>query len=126
MTLDADDIEAVAQRVAELLGQERPASALAGPRLVDAATLARLLGISRAMVYAKADELGAIRVGSGKRARLRFDPASVITRPKAGSPRRKNLAPHNRRRSRRPSQRSSADLLPIRGSQTRSSGPLRS
>lgn len=45
-----------------------------GDRLVSAAALARELGVSRAFVYAHAAELGAIRLGEGPRAHLRFDP----------------------------------------------------
>lgn len=41
--------------------------------LVDAAALARVLDVSRGYVYAHADELGAVRLGSGPRPRLRFD-----------------------------------------------------
>ena len=68
MRLDADDVEAIAVRVAELLG-----TAPAGtPRYVDAADLARALGVDRDWVYAHAAELGAIRLG-GPRGRLRFD-----------------------------------------------------
>jgi len=44
------------------------------PPLVDAATLAGLLGVSRAYVYEHATDLGALRLGDGPRARLRFDP----------------------------------------------------
>jgi hypothetical protein len=42
-------------------------------RLVDAATLARELDVSRAWVYNHADELGAIPLGAGERPRLLFD-----------------------------------------------------
>lgn len=71
MTLDAQDIEAIAQRVAELLaGHGAPA------RLVDAAHVARLLGVERDWVYAHADQLGAIRLG-GPKGRLRFDLTTV-------------------------------------------------
>ena len=69
MNLDPDDIEAVAARVAELLRDEPPAT----ERLVDAATLARALGVERGWVYARARQLGAVRLGPGPRARLRFD-----------------------------------------------------
>lgn len=69
MSLDADDIEAVAARVVELLLQE---SAAPG-RYVDAATLASTLGVERDWVYARAARLGAVRLGDGPRARLRFD-----------------------------------------------------
>ena len=43
--------------------------------LVDASTLAIDLSVSRAFVYEHAQELGALRLGSGPKARLRFDPA---------------------------------------------------
>jgi hypothetical protein len=69
MTLDAEDIEAVARRVAELL---RATTNLTGP-LVDAAELARILGVERDWVYARAGRLGAVRLGDGPKARLRFD-----------------------------------------------------
>jgi hypothetical protein len=42
--------------------------------LVDAATLAAGWGVSRDWVYERADELGALRLGNGPKARLRFDP----------------------------------------------------
>jgi hypothetical protein len=45
-----------------------------GP-LVDAAALAAELGTSRDFIYEHAAELGALRLGRGPRARLRFDPA---------------------------------------------------
>jgi hypothetical protein len=66
--LDPDDVEAIARRVAELLGTP-PAEAL---RYVDAAGLARALGVDREWIYAHAAELGALRLG-GPRGRLRFD-----------------------------------------------------
>jgi hypothetical protein len=69
MNLDADDIEAVAARVVELLVERTDA----GGRYVDAATLARLLGVDRDWVYARAPQLGAVRLGDGPKARLRFD-----------------------------------------------------
>jgi len=67
--VDPTDIEAIAQRVAELIRAEPP---LVDQRYVDAATLARLLAIDRDWVYAHADELGAVRLG-GAHGRLRFD-----------------------------------------------------
>jgi hypothetical protein len=72
VTLDDDDIEAIAHRVAELLNQ-RPAAV----RLVDAATLAAVLGVERDWIYAHATQLGAIRLG-GPRGRLRFDPNHAL------------------------------------------------
>lgn len=69
MSLDPQDVEAVAQRVAQLL--DTPA-APAPVRLVDAAQLARALGVRRDWVYRHAEHLGAIRLG-GPAGRLRFD-----------------------------------------------------
>jgi hypothetical protein len=99
MTLDDDDIEQIARRVAQLIGT---AHAHPGPRYVDAGDLARMLGIERHWIYAHARELGAIRLG-GPRGRLRFDVgrvAEVIGRPdmasrpaRPGSPRRGSRAP---------------------------------
>jgi len=66
--LDAATIEAIAQRVTELLR-----SAPNGRTLVDAATVANALGVSRDCVYTYAAELGGERIGNGPRGRLRFD-----------------------------------------------------
>jgi hypothetical protein len=60
--------ERVVDRIAELCDERNT-----GPSLLDATQAARLLGVSRAMVYSRADELGAIRIGDGPRPRLRFD-----------------------------------------------------
>jgi hypothetical protein len=82
VTLDDDDIEAVAARVVEMLRREqRPRAA---PDLVDAATLARTLNVDRDWVYAHARELGAVRLGDGPKARLRFDPVRARATLAAG------------------------------------------
>ena len=84
MTLDDEDIEQIARRVAQLIDT---AHAHPGPRYVDAGDLARMLGIERHWVYAHARELGAIRLG-GPRGRLRFDVgrvAEALGRPDAAS-----------------------------------------
>jgi hypothetical protein len=106
--LDEASIEAVASRVAEMLRGED----IAG-EMTDAAGIARRFGVSRDWVYDHADELGAIRLGSGPRARLRLDPAKVeqcLSREKATTP--KGQA-RRRRRNAKPG----VDLLPIRGRQ---------
>lgn len=69
MELERADIEAIAERVVELL-ESRPLPVRS--RLLDAAELARLLAVERDWVYAHATELGAIRLG-GPQGRLRFD-----------------------------------------------------
>jgi hypothetical protein len=117
------EIEVLAQRLAELLENQAMESRQIG-QLVDAAAVARLLGVSRATVYAKADELGAIRIGSGKRARLRFDPVWIIGDHLAAS-RDRNATPR-RRPTRRRSKLPSSELLPIQGRRNRAGGRLRS
>ena len=71
MELGPKDIEAIARQVVSLLKAEGGFDA-GQPRYVDAATLARELGVERDWVYSHADELGALRLG-GPRGRLRFD-----------------------------------------------------
>ena len=60
-------------------------------RLIDAATLARELNVSRTWVYDHADELGAIPLGAGERPRLLFDleraRQTAQARPSGRSPR---------------------------------------
>ena len=60
--------------------------------LIDAAAVARSFGVSRDWVYAHTDELGAVRLGSGPKARLRFDPEEVkerLAQSKPGTARRR-------------------------------------
>jgi hypothetical protein len=71
MSLQPGEIEAIAQRVAELIA-DRLAPPAPRERLVDAAQLAELLGVERDWVYAHADQLGGVRLG-GPKGRLRFD-----------------------------------------------------
>jgi hypothetical protein len=68
--LDAETVEAIARRAVELL----EARGLRKRELVDAAELARRFGIERSWVYTHAIELGAVKLGSGPKPRLRFDP----------------------------------------------------
>ena len=60
----------MARKVVELL----EARGLQQRRLVDAAELVAMFGIERSWVYAHAIELGAVKLGDGKKPRLRFDP----------------------------------------------------
>lgn len=110
--LDDASIEAVALRVAELIRDEAVTGGSSG-ELVDAAEIARCFGVSRDWVYDHADELGAVRLGDGPKARLRFDPATVAER--LGTPDERSEV---RRAASRPRRRSTStvDLLPIRGS----------
>jgi hypothetical protein len=89
-------------------------------RLLTAAELAEFLTVDVAYVYEHADELGCIRLGSGPRARLRFDREEALRRLSACQAGRKSDEPKSasqaasRPRRRR---RSGSDvvLLPIRG-----------
>lgn len=74
LRLDPESIEALAQRLAELLSPQEPRSRA---QLITAEEVARWWGIGRRWVYDHADELGARRLGAGRRPRLRFDPDEV-------------------------------------------------
>ena len=111
--LDAETVEAIARRSVELLEQR----GLQRRELVDAAELARRFGIERSWVYGHAIQLGAVKLGSGAKPRLRFDPqiAAKVLR-KAGE---KSAADPPARSGKRagPPQRgqgSEVPLLPIR------------
>ena len=79
--LTPSEIDAIVGRVAELLQSRRTACpARPGPRLVTAAEVARWCGVERSWVYAHAEELGARRIGTGERPRLRFDRVEVSER----------------------------------------------
>jgi hypothetical protein len=94
LRLAPESIEALALRLAELLGPE-PAPRGGNRERISAAEVARLWGVARRWVYDHAEELGASRLGSGPRPRLRFDPDEVAAR--LGEPARP-LAPRGDRR----------------------------
>ena len=101
---------------ADSLMRARDADDLGAARLVDAQTLAGILGVTRSFVYEHADELGALRLGSGPKARLRFD----VERAIACLASRRSVAPEPARKTaprwRRPRRMgTSVELLPIRG-----------
>lgn len=101
MTLDDDDIAAIAASIVDLLARPEQPGRDTG-RLATASDVARALGVSRSWVYANKDRLGAIRLGSGPRARLRFDltkaQAAVDAEPQPIPP---QIAPPKSRRRRR-------------------------
>jgi hypothetical protein len=66
------DVEAIAEATAARLA-EIVSGAPGTFALVDARQLARDLDVSLDYVYAHASELGAMRLGSGPKARIRFD-----------------------------------------------------
>jgi hypothetical protein len=104
--LDQESVEAVARRVVELMD-----TPVTPGEMVDAAEIARRFGVSTDYVYNNADRLGAIRLGNGPKARLRFNSTVVAERLSAPTPSAPS-SPHPRRQPRR-----AADipLLPIRG-----------
>lgn len=89
LRLASESIEALATRLAELLVVAPPPerrSALPR-RLLTAAEVSEWWGVARRWVYNHADQLGARRLGSGRRPRLRFDPDEVAERLGAPAPR---------------------------------------
>lgn len=72
-------VEAVARRVVEMLREEGELS-VGGPRLMTVAQVRDEFGVSADWLYANAEALGAIRLGSGPRARLRFDRTTIAQR----------------------------------------------
>ena len=112
--LDSQATEAIARKVVELLEK----SGLQERELVDAAELARQFGIERSWVYSHAIELGAVKLGSGPKPRLRFDPhvAARVLR-KAGEQTTADPPARSGKRADRPSAGggSGVRLLPIRG-----------
>lgn len=121
MTLDPPTmdelVERVALRVVELL-DERPMTA---PRVVDPAGLAQILGVSRGTIYEHAKSLGAIRIGNGPKAAMRFDVEKAMTAWTArcaGSSSQEPATPATApRRAGRPRRTpgTGVELLPIRG-----------
>lgn len=120
MTDDVDlsprSIEALATRLAELLG-ERPGGA--GERdegeKITAAEVSRRWGVSRRWVYENARELGALHIGAGPRPRLRFDPAEVAGRLGAPAVARRPGRPDGQRSAGSAERRGSDSLSPPTG-----------
>jgi hypothetical protein len=89
--------------------------------LLDAAELGAVLNVTRGWVYEHKAELGVIRLGSGPRARLRFDVLEVRRRlslcAEGGESQGVDTRVPEPMRTRRPSRSTGAsvELLPIRG-----------
>ena len=106
-------VEQVANRVAALLQRQQHNQQQAQTReptgMLTVSELAQHLHLHRAWVYEHADELGAIRVGNGPKARIRFDlhtAKGALQRQQAGrgpapappkprTPRRPQPSPYN-------------------------------
>lgn len=114
----------LAGRVAERLAPLITPGALRQPEgLVDAHEIARRMGRSRWWVYEHAGELGAVRLGSGPRARLGFSPARAEAYLKAAADLRAPLPrPPRARTRRRRSARTSVELLPFSRDDERAAG----
>ena len=102
--INAAVIEAIAQRVTELISTELGLAS----RMLSPSEVAAQLGVSRTWVYEHADDLGVVRLGKGPRARLRFDPKRVT---RAVTP----SAAETGSRPQRTDRQRAADLLPIYG-----------
>lgn len=113
VALTADAVDAVARRVAELLHVAQPDSL--PDRLLTAAQVAEWWGVDRGWVYQHAQALGAQRLGTGTRPRLRFDPHQVARRLNRPEESRPPGTPGGKRRRSRVTARNPARLLEIRG-----------
>ncbi len=81
------------ERLGERLRDSGPGTGPSTPALIDPAEAARRLGRTRRWIYEHADELGAIRLGTGPRPRLMFDPEqfAAISGRNRSSPQRRRL-----------------------------------
>ncbi|MDW5597639.1 hypothetical protein VSS74_25030, partial [Conexibacter stalactiti] len=77
LAADGELAEAIARRVAELV------AARVAPRLLTVEQVAEMLQVRSEWVYEHADELGALRLGGGRRGRLRFDAEQMRERLRA-------------------------------------------
>ena len=122
--LHPDDVERIAQRVVELLnGPPAPVPS----RLLTAAEVAERYGVTRGWVYSNAEMLGAQRLGSGSKARMRFNALEVEQALASRTHSRRSQqpqgpmaagdVPRRRTRAHAASARSVPDvpLLPVRG-----------
>jgi hypothetical protein len=113
---DPGFVDAVARRVVELLREEGAVSR-EGPRLLTVAAVSQEFGVSTDWVYAHAGPLGAIRLGSGPRARLRFDRGTIADRiANVASHAARDRSSQRGKRRRGARERADGDLLPILGS----------
>lgn len=109
LRLNAETVETLADRVAELVvGHLRNDETT--EHMVSAAEIARRFGVSRDYVYDHAGELGAVRLGDGRRAPLRFDPKAVADR--MAEPLSPSLA-EERETERTPCRRKAVSRVPL-------------
>jgi hypothetical protein len=96
--------------VADILRSSRDQSETT---LITATEVAVRFGVSRTWVYDNAEALGVIRLGTGAKARLRFEPTQVVRFIESRSS--QGDAAEHRSPSRRTRWLDTADLIPIRG-----------
>jgi hypothetical protein len=113
MHLEPDDIEAIAERVVARLTRESGPRARIG--LVTAADVAELYGVSVSWVYANKGRLGAVLLGAGPKARLRFDLERVAQALGTRAPAPSERPRRRRRRSRKSGLPPGVELLQARG-----------
>src|SRR3954464_13049904 len=107
LRLDPDDVDAIAERVAELIG--RGALPIASERWLSTAEVAAAFGRSPEWVREHAAELGGRKIG-GPRAPWRFPASCVNPRPEPAAPPHVSAVRKPRQRTRR----STVPLLPIK------------
>src|SRR6187200_1374643 len=106
--------ELIAERVVSMLREASSES----PPLIDANEVARILGCERGFVYEHQAELGAVRLGGGRRPRLRFDRArveAIASAPRTSAEVSLETRPQHRSPRRRRPRRSAVKLLEIKG-----------
>ena len=79
-TLAGDErhLDLLADRLADRLAARFSLATGRPEALIDASEVARITGKTRSWVYDHAGDLGAVRLGSGRRPRLGFFPARVL------------------------------------------------
>lgn len=115
VTISDASVEAVADRVLEQLDSGSSRSANGAGDLIDANEVARRYGVTPDWVYRHKQELGVIRLGTGPKAHLRFDPARIEQQLRPSSDEQKPSPPKRARRTQRKRKQSTVGLLPIKG-----------
>ncbi len=122
--LTPQTVEQIASRVAHLLRHQptAPASPPPAPTWMTAKELAQHLKLNPAWVYEHAQELGAIRTGTGPKARIRFNPhtATQALKQHQRQPAQTPAAPSRRTSTRPAPYPADAPLLEIRDPYRRS------
>lgn len=110
--LPPEQLDQLAALIADRVVEQLQSDSTEAGRLIDAAEIARRFSVSRDYVYEHADDLGAVRLGSGPKARLRFSSTKVAEA--LGSSTESESQP--KRVAVRPVRRGhGVTLLPIRG-----------